>query len=276
MSNGRGPSENSNGRAGLWTFVRVEDTGLGIPADQLERIWEAFVQVDASMTRRFGGTGLGLTISRHLARLMEGDITVRSEPGLGSSFVLWLPGADAEEVTGVPRVAARASRSSGDVLADAEGVQALAELADAMLAETERVLATFVARLRTDPLTPTAHEVRESEAEDHSASFVADIAQSLAVVGRDGPERESIMRDGTSIQRLIARRHGFQRAQLGWSQAELRREYAILTEELHAALRRRISRASRQDVERAVGVVDVLLQRALRESLEGYESSRAE
>ena len=83
------------------------------------------------------------------------------------------------------------------------------------------------------------------------------------------------MRDATAIQRLIARRHGVQRARLGWTESELRREYVILGEELHAALRRRISRASRQDVERAVGVVDVLLERALRESLLGFTEGPA-
>jgi len=162
------------------------------------------------------------------------------------------------------------------VFEEARGVVELAELGDALLAETERILATFVARLRADPQTPDAHRIPESEAEDHSATFIADVAQSLAVVGRDGPEAEPVMRDATAIQLLIARRHGIQRARLGWTEPELRREYVILGEELQAALRRRISRASSQDVERAVGVVHVLLERALRESLEGFAASRAE
>jgi signal transduction histidine kinase/ActR/RegA family two-component response regulator len=71
--------------------VEVEDTGIGIPADQLSRIFEQFVQVDASTTRRFGGTGLGLAISRHLAALMGGSLTARSVPGKGSMFTLQIP-----------------------------------------------------------------------------------------------------------------------------------------------------------------------------------------
>ncbi len=71
--------------------VAVEDTGIGIPADQLSRIFEQFVQVDASTTRRFGGTGLGLAISRHLAALMGGSLTARSAPGMGSTFTLEVP-----------------------------------------------------------------------------------------------------------------------------------------------------------------------------------------
>jgi len=66
--------------------VDVIDTGVGIPADSIERIFEPFVQADTSITRRFGGTGLGLSISRRIARLLDGELTVNSEPGRGSIF----------------------------------------------------------------------------------------------------------------------------------------------------------------------------------------------
>ena len=84
---------------GPWILLEVEDTGSGIPADQLTRIFEPFVQVDSGHTRRASGTGLGLTISRRFARLMGGDLTVRSELGEGSRFTLWLP-APEQEPTG--------------------------------------------------------------------------------------------------------------------------------------------------------------------------------
>lgn len=66
--------------------VAVADTGIGIPAGQHASIFERFRQADSSTTRRYGGTGLGLTIARHLAHLMNGDISLQSDSGLGSEF----------------------------------------------------------------------------------------------------------------------------------------------------------------------------------------------
>jgi len=76
---------------GEQVLTHVTDTGLGIAADQIERIFDPFVQVDASTTRKSEGVGLGLAISRELARQMGGDVIVTSRPGHGSRFTLVLP-----------------------------------------------------------------------------------------------------------------------------------------------------------------------------------------
>ena len=72
-------------------LVKVSDTGIGIAADKLERIFDPFVQLNTGLTGTDGGTGLGLAISRDLARAMGGDLTVESTEGVGSSFTLALP-----------------------------------------------------------------------------------------------------------------------------------------------------------------------------------------
>jgi PAS domain S-box-containing protein len=79
--------------------IDVRDSGIGIPADKLESVFEPFVQAESSTTRRFGGTGLGLTISRGFARAMGGDIFATSDYGHGTTFTVWL---DAGEFGAAP------------------------------------------------------------------------------------------------------------------------------------------------------------------------------
>ncbi|EGH3576881.1 response regulator [Salmonella enterica] len=88
---------------GQWRF-RLRDSGIGIPVEKQKAIFEAFSQADSSTTRRYGGTGLGLTISARLVSLMGGELTVQSEPGAGSEFAFTLPLESqlAASATGVP------------------------------------------------------------------------------------------------------------------------------------------------------------------------------
>lgn len=74
-----------------WIMFQVTDTGMGMTAEQVEHIFEAFTQADTSTTRKHGGTGLGLAIARSFCRMMDGDILVESILGQGSTFTVWIP-----------------------------------------------------------------------------------------------------------------------------------------------------------------------------------------
>jgi signal transduction histidine kinase/CheY-like chemotaxis protein/HPt (histidine-containing phosphotransfer) domain-containing protein len=116
------PSERDRGRL----FIDVEDTGIGIPVDKQAVVFEAFQQVDASTTRRYGGAGLGLAICVQLVRLMNGSISLKSEAGAGSTFSFDVEvrrASDAEAAVSVPASTPEltvARTSSPKVLAAAE------------------------------------------------------------------------------------------------------------------------------------------------------------
>jgi hypothetical protein len=152
-----------------------------------------------------------------------------------------------------------------------------------VLGELERVLHAYVARLRSDPSTPSAHGATEAQVEDHLASFLADLAGALhhldAAEGATPPgEPTAAVRDSTAIQRVVCERHGAQRARLGWSEQEVRREFTILREELAAAVRRRApgvlpgptAAARHGEAERALEVLGAFVAVAERLSLESF------
>jgi signal transduction histidine kinase/DNA-binding response OmpR family regulator len=80
-----------------WIEFRVTDTGIGLSAEKIVKLFQDFTQADASTTRKFGGTGLGLALTRRFCQMMGGDVTVRSVPGEGSTFTIKLPAIVSDE-----------------------------------------------------------------------------------------------------------------------------------------------------------------------------------
>lgn len=96
----------SGDQRGDQLIITVEDTGIGISSDQFERIFEPFWQVEQKATRRAGGTGLGLTVTRRLAMLLGGDVSVKSTPGEGTTFTICIPIRASESSPLIARAAA--------------------------------------------------------------------------------------------------------------------------------------------------------------------------
>jgi signal transduction histidine kinase len=83
-----------NGREHI--VYEVQDTGIGMSEEQLARVFEAFLQADSSIARRFGGTGLGMSITKRLAEMMGGDVKAASVQGVGTTFTLYVPANKSE------------------------------------------------------------------------------------------------------------------------------------------------------------------------------------
>jgi signal transduction histidine kinase/CheY-like chemotaxis protein/HAMP domain-containing protein len=92
---------------------KVSDTGIGMTAEQLGRLFQAFAQAETSTSRDYGGTGLGLAITRHFCRMLGGDVTVESTPGKGSTFAIRVPAIAPDARAEVAESAARAATASG-------------------------------------------------------------------------------------------------------------------------------------------------------------------
>ena len=240
---------------GPWGFVEVADTGIGVPEDELSRIFDPFTQVDGTHTRAQGGTGLGLAISRTFARRMGGEVTAWSRPGEGSVFTLWLPAVQ-EAVERAPAPVARP-------------VPGLASVGRVLEERVEEVLAAWTQRIGREPALPHARGVEWVLLEDHAATFLVEVARALMALDAGGGE-PALMRDGESIMRTVARLHGAQRARLGFSEDELRLEYRILFEEAERLLRHHVGALTDSDPGPALAVVRRLVDDAAEVAMEGH------
>ena len=241
---------------GPWAYLCVEDTGIGIPPEQLSAIFDPFVQVDSSPTRPRDGSGLGLTISRRLAQLMKGDLSVRSTVGQGSALTLWLPAVTTE--------AADAGRQPDDFVPADARLRGLSEVGGFLLRELEGVVDAFVARLRAERITRSADALRFSQLADCAATYVADLAVVLIAAEDARGEPSSVVTGASEVQRLLAERHGTRRARLGWSRGTLALEWRILREEIERAIRRQTAALPAGAVREGLALIERFVAQAER------------
>jgi hypothetical protein len=235
---------------------RVTDTGAGIPDEKLLSIFDPFVQAESGHSRSREGSGLGLTISRRLARLMGGDLTVKSELGKGSTFTLWLPAdTSAKEVEHAHPIA-------GQSVAVEHAVEGLGDVGRALLTAIEGTIETVVDRIRRDPNLSTAAGLKFSQLADHLAAMLADIGGALVVMEEAQGAASPTLADAVEIQRLISERHGTQRRRLGWTESAVRREFMIVREELEKVVRQASEFGDPLPIEDGIAVVGKFLDQA--------------
>ena len=260
-----------------WCYVRVADTGIGIPADQLSSIFDPFTQATrpksaaqndrrSPYSREHGGTGLGLTISRRLARLMGGDVTVESTVGVGTTFTLWLPAPVDSDVEGavVPGVQIPERRSGS------RHAPGLALVGRALRDRAAALLEMHVRHLRTDFRAPKAERLSDIDLEDHLDTLLTELAQSLTTIEQAGGQSSSGLRDGSAIQKVLAQRHGAQRASLGWREEDVGREVRLLKDEIEHELRAVLQGNPDVNLRAAFDVLAHRLEQMDRFSAEGW------
>ncbi|HEV7595136.1 MAG TPA: ATP-binding protein [Gemmatimonadaceae bacterium] len=235
---------------------KVTDTGPGIPEEKLMAIFDPFVQAEKGHSRSREGSGLGLTISRRLARLMGGDLTVKSKVGEGSTFTLWLPAdTSVRDAEPVPTIV-------GQAVAPQLEVEGLGDVGLVLLGSIEKTVERVVDRMLSDPNLSVAAGLKFSQLADHLATLLADVGGALVVMEEAKGSHSATLADAVEIQRLISELHGAQRQRLGWTESVLRREFMILREELARLVRSASEFGEPLPVEDGLAVIGRFLDQA--------------
>ena len=274
-----------------WVVFRVRDTGRGVARNEAEAIFQPFVQGEAGLTRAHGGSGLGLTISRRLARLMGGDVMVEhprdGEPG--ATFTFRLPAASpGQRPEGEAERARLATLRSGTPVFDdasllagvphrtnaerAAARRGLAAAGEALLRELGPATHEFVRRARADAMLGLSDDITDVHVADHLATLLTDLANSLTLLGEASGEPTEALADGSKIQRLVGELHGAQRQRLGWTEEQLLRESEVLRGVCEEAILRAVGGDERA-VEVATMALMGLLQDRLRACLSGFRAA---
>jgi hypothetical protein len=147
-------------------------------------------------------------------------------------------------------------------------------VAEAILADLDGLIDRFVARLRDDPqVGAVAARMERHVLEDHTASFLADVAQSLVVIEGAGGEPAPLMRDAADIQVLIAERHGAYRERMGWTEEELEREHDLLLETIEEVVRTGLPATAEfppDSIDAGLALVRRFVERAREHGRRGY------
>ena len=258
------------GAAGLdptrrYVAIEIRDSGIGIDPGRHAAIFEAFVQGETGHTRTWGGSGVGLAISRRLARLMGGDITVQSSAGEGSVFTIWLPSSDEQYIAATAEQPVPRRRPAPFDSA------MLAQLGRTLSSEALNIGNAIAVRLRTDNRFQIPPGLGDAQLIDHFPAYAVALGLALTTISEVGIEAAGQLHDGNAIRHEVARLHGAQRNRLRWTAEQMAAEYQLMREEIAATLTGRAHAG--QTIDGALELVERLLDqgqavsiRALREA----------